>query len=299
MSGRVRDRLAAAAYLAAEWLGMHLSEEATRRLGRAVAALLHRYAHDQRRVVTANLARVLGEPLSSPIVRAAVREAYRSYARYWFDTFHARVISPDAFLDRYRMVGEEHIEAAQKEGHGAVLALPHLGNWDLAGRYVAITGRRVTAVAEELPVRSVFELFLRHRRALGMNIVPLSDDRKVGEQLIRLLGENHCVALVADRDLKGTGVAVEMFGAEVRLPAGPALLSLTTGSPLLPCAPYDTPTGWMVEICPPLEIERTGTLRDDVSELTRRLAREFERMIAADPTQWHMFQPYFDEPVER
>lgn len=296
MKTGIKDRLAAGAYLAAERLAMRLPEEANRRLSRLVAALLHRYAHRQRRTVAANMARVLGEPENSAIVRATVKEAYRSYVRYWFDTFHTRVIPPEEFLDRFRMIGEEHIDAAQKDGRGAILTLPHLGNWDLAGRYVAITGHRVTAVAEELPIRSVFELFLRHRRALGMNIVPLSDDRKVGEQLVRLLAENHFIALVADRDLKGTGVPVEMFGQKVMLPAGPALLSLSTGSPLLPCAPYDTPTGWSVVVSPPLEIERSGTLRTDVTALTRRLAEEFERMISADPTQWHMFQPFFSPP---
>jgi phosphatidylinositol dimannoside acyltransferase len=90
-------------------------------------------------------------------------------------------------------------------------------------------------------------------------------------------------------------VSVEMFGEERRMPPGPAMLSLVTGSPLLPAACYDTQEGWVTYIEPPLEIERTGDMREDVSGLTRLLARRFERAIAAAPTQWHMFQPAWEE----
>jgi KDO2-lipid IV(A) lauroyltransferase len=287
----IRARISSWAYLVAEWVGMHLSERAASALIRLLSPPLLRLLPGTRAIVASNLARVLGEPPDSRRVRAAVREAFRSYLRYWYDTFHARVIPPEEFLGRFRMIGEEHIEAAEKEGRGAILALPHLGNWDLAGLYVARSGRKLTAVAERLEDQRVFELFLRHREALGINIVPLSDDRRVGEELARLLGENHFIALVADRDLGGRGVPVTMFGAERRLPPGPALLSLATGSPLLPCAPYDTPKGWTVIVGPPLEIERSGEMRRDVAALTRMLAREFERAIAGDPIQWHMFQP--------
>jgi len=100
--------------------------------------------------------------------------------------------------------------------------------------------------------------------------------------------------LVCDRDLKNRGVEVTMFGEKRRMPAGPALLSLATGSPLLPCATYDAEDGWSVLIGRPLEVERTGDRRKDVIALTQRLAEEFERAVAAAPTQWHMFQPAWD-----
>lgn len=131
-----------------------------------------------------------------------------------------------------------------------------------------------------------------------MGVLGLSDDRKVAEECIRLLSENELIALVADRDLQGNGVIVEMFGEQRRMPAGPALLSLATGCPLMSAACYDTPDGWVTYISPPIEIERTDSLRDDVTTVTRILAAHFERSIGAAPTQWHMFQPAWEEPVE-
>jgi lauroyl/myristoyl acyltransferase len=50
----------------------------------------------------------------------------------------------------------------------------------------------------------------------------------------------------------------------------------------------------MCRISEPLQIERTGNMRQDVTALTRLLAADWERGIAAKPTDWHMFQPAWD-----
>jgi lauroyl/myristoyl acyltransferase len=288
------ERLSYAVYASAERLAMTLPEFVGRRLFDLAAAAAFRLAPSARGVVEGNLSRVLGKEPGSALLRAATREAFRSYGRYWYDAFHIRAVPDEEFLARYRFVGAEHIERALAGGRGAVLALPHLGNWDAAGRWVGLAGWRMTAVAETLRPRRLFELFVAHRRELGVGIVALEDDRRVGQELSRLIGDNVLIALVADRDLHGRGVVVEMFGEERRMPSGPALLSLFTGSPLLPAACYDLAEGWTVYIDPPLEIERTGEMRRDVAALTRLLARRFERAIAAAPTQWHMFQPAWE-----
>ncbi|HYH28536.1 MAG TPA: phosphatidylinositol mannoside acyltransferase [Actinomycetota bacterium] len=287
----LRERVAVGAHRLAEQVATTLPEAWGRKVFAVGGALAYHAAPGARRVVAGNLSRVLGRSSSSPVVQRAVREAFDSYARYWFDSFRSRVIPREEFLRRSRFEGAEHLEAAMERGRGAIVALPHLGNWDTAGRWVAEQGYHITAVAEELKPERMYRLFYRHRRALGMGIVPLSDARKVGEDLVKLLSQNQIVALVCDRDLKNTGVEVEMFGAKRRMPAGPALLSLATGAPLLPCAPRDEEDGWIARIHPPLEIDRTGKMRDDVSALTRALAKRFERDISAYPTQWHMFQP--------
>lgn len=288
------ERLVYLEYRAAQRVAMALPERVGRKIFSVAGALAYRIAPGARSTVSSNLARVLGQGPGSPLVQAATREAFGSYARYWYDTFRIRVIPPEEFLKRHGSTGLENIERALEGGRGAVLALPHLGNWDAAGHWLHVLGHSMTAVAEELRPKRVYELFLEHRRALGMGIVPLSDSRKVADDLVRLLGANELIALVCDRDLKNRGIEVTMFGETRRMPAGPALLSLATGSPLLPCATYDTEEGWSVVIGAPLEIERSGDRRKDAVALTQRLAEEFERAISAAPAQWHMFQPAWE-----
>ena len=287
----LRERFAVWQYATMERVATHWPE----RLGRATfdvyTRALHRGLPKLRATVAANLSRVIGRPPDSAVVQAAVREAFALYGRYWYDTFRLLVMPPSEIRKRFVIEDVENLDEGLERGRGAITALPHVGNWDAAGNYMAVAGYKLCAVAEELRPRQVFEQFLRHREALGMRIVPLMSDKRVGFELARLLAEGSVVALVADRDLTGRGVDVEMFGATRKLPAGPALLSLRTGAPLYACSVYTTDDGWVCRIGSPLEIERTGNTRADVTALTRMLAERFERIIAAKPVDWHMFQP--------
>lgn len=290
-----KERIAVNAHRVAEKLAIALPETWSRRIFSAVAAAAYHLAPGARRIVAANLSRVLGRPATSALVQRATKEAFDSYARYWHDTFRVRILSREELFERFDFIGREHLQRAADEGKGGLIALPHLGNWDAAGRWVHEQGFGITAVAEELKPERMYRMFYEHRRALGMGVVPLSEGHKVGNDLMKLLSENEFIALVCDRDLKNTGVEVTMFGERRRMPAGPALLALATGSPLMPCYPYDTDRGWGCVIRAPLEIERTGNMREDVTALTRKLAKQFEQDIAARPTQWHMFQPAWEE----
>jgi lauroyl/myristoyl acyltransferase len=292
----VRERLGHAGYATAERLSMLLPEFVGRRVFELGAIGAFHLAGGARRTVARNLRRVLGPRATPETLAAATRESFRSYGRYWYEAFRLRVIPEHEFLARFTVEGQEHLHQAMAGGRGVIVAIPHMGNWDAAGKWVHLIGYPITAVAELLRPPELFELFQKVRRTLGLRIVPLYDDRDVGRQLVKLLGENEVIALVADRDLKGRGVRVEMFGAERRMPAGPALLSLLTGSPLLPAAPYDRDDGWTILFQPPLSIDPSGDMRADVVELTRRLAAKFERSIEAAPTQWHMFQPAWGDP---
>jgi phosphatidylinositol dimannoside acyltransferase len=289
-----RETLGYWGYRSAEWLAMSLPERTGRRVFETLGRVAHRRLHGVRATVAANQARVLGAEPSDARVDHATREAFELYARFWFDAFRIRAMPEKEFNERIVVIGVENIDRALEAGKGCVCALPHMGNWDAAGHWFGANGYRIAAVAEELRPPRLYDLFLRHREELGMRIVGLTKEGHVGQQLKQLLSENWMVALVADRDLTGRGTEVEMFGAPRRVPAGPALLSLSSGAPLVVCPVYTRDDGWEVRIEEPLEIERTGVIREDVAALSRLMAERFERAIAAKPTDWHMFQPAWD-----
>jgi KDO2-lipid IV(A) lauroyltransferase len=136
----------------------------------------------------------------------------------------------------------------------------------------------------------LFEWFVDLRRSLGMTIVPLGAD--AGTAVLKTLKDNGLVALVCDRDISGAGVEVEFFGERTTLPSGPATLALRTGAPLLPTAVYFRGRrGHLAVVRPPLEIERVGRFRDDVTRVTQALAGELEALIRHAPEQWHLMQP--------
>jgi lauroyl/myristoyl acyltransferase len=289
-----REALAFHLYRSVAWLARTLPERAGRTLFRFGGRLACDLAPAVRAIVARNQAQVLGRAPSDPLVRAATREAFDSYARYWFDSFRFAVLPPEAVASRFEAVGDDHLWHALEDGRGAIVALPHIGNWDAAGPWLSSMDRRVVAVAEQLRPPRLYELFVANRTSFGVEVVGLGDEG-VARTLGKRLADGAIVALVADRDLTGRGVEVTMFGRTRRLPAGPALLSLTTGAPLIVTPVFQTERGWRVVMTPPLTIELTGDRRADVTALTQRMAEAFERAIASAPTDWHMFQPAWQD----
>jgi phosphatidylinositol dimannoside acyltransferase len=276
---------------ATQWVGMH----APPRVGRGLADLVLRYRYErmapERATVARNLSRVLGLPADDPLVRSATREAFALYGRYWYETFALRSMSAEDVDRAFHVTGVEHIDEGLRAGRGVIVALPHMGNWDAAGHWLAIHAYPVVAVAEELRPASVYELFYRHRRALGMQIEPLQQG--VAGRLTRLLRENHLVALLCDRNIGDRGVSVDFFGEPATLPAGPALLARTTGAALVPCAVYTADDGWRCRVGAPIEVAANGGAAG-IRETTANLAKELERFISAAPADWHMFQPVWE-----
>lgn len=288
--GTLKDRAFVLAYQSLERLARRLPEKTGRAIFSRAGRMAFRLAPRARAVVMANQAQVLGRSVEDPLVRASAEEAFALYARYWVDSFHLNELSDAEVLARVECDTADRLREPVAAGTGAIAVLPHMGNWDAAGRWMKAIGLPVVAVAEELEPLRLYEFFLDHRRALGIDIIGLSDVN-VGSRLAGALGASRVVALVADRDFSGRGIEVEMFGRPRRLPAGPALLSITTGAPLMVTPTYTTREGWRIHIGEPLTVEPTGDRRTDVRALTAEMARGFEEAISAAPSDWHLFQP--------
>ncbi|HKH87718.1 MAG TPA: phosphatidylinositol mannoside acyltransferase, partial [Acidimicrobiales bacterium] len=240
--------------------------------------------------VRANLRRVVGPTMSDAELEHLVVKAFDSYARYWVEGARLTTLRPKDVFDLFSIEGYERVEEEMAKHRGIILALPHLGCWDLGGLWLTLKGNPMTTVVEPLEPPALFEWFRAQREALGLTIHSFEPDTPA--KLIATLRAGRLVGLVADRDLVGNGVEVEFFGEKTRLPAGAAVLALRTGAPLFPCAVYQRRGGrGHGLIHPPLVIERTGRLRTDVAAMTQMLAAEFEDLIRAAPEQWHMFQP--------
>lgn len=234
-----------------------------------------------------NLARVLAVA-PDDVPDDLIRDSLRSYARYWREAF--RLPSMDlaetaAAIDS-SIEGQEHLERAMAEGKGAILALPHSGNWDMAGVWCTQAWGGLSTVAERLKPESLYQRFVAYREGLGFEIFPLSggETPPFGE-LAQRLRDNKIVCLLGERDLAAKGVPVTFFGEPTRMPAGPAKLAIDTGAPLLPVHCWFTDGGWGFSIDPPVDVS-VG-----VDGATQALADRFAANIADHPADWHMLQP--------
>jgi len=244
----------------------------------------------KREMIERHLRRV-NPAIRSNSLRVAVQQAFDSYARYYVESFRLPSLSKKTVARGFTVDGFQHITEALEHGNGCIFALPHLGGWEWAGRWMTDQGYKLTVVVEALEPPELFEWFADLRQALGMTVV--STGPNAGPAVLKALRENQIVCLLCDRDLDRNGVEVEFFGERTTLPAGPATLGLRTGAPILPVGVYFTSdyNGHHAVVRPPLSLQRRGGLRDDVTRITQNLAYELEFLIRRSPEQWHLFQP--------
>ena len=235
-----------------------------------------------------NLARVIGVP-PAEVPGSLIRASLASYARYWREAFRLPSMDHQVLARRLNesATGGEHVAAALDAGRGAVLALPHSGNWDMSGVWLTNTHGSFATVAERLKPESLYKRFLDYRESLGFEVLPLTGGaRPPFEVLAERLRGNGLVCLMSDRDLTKSGVPVNLFGEPTMLPAGPAKLALATCAALLPVHSHFEPDVAVTAIGAPLDISS-----GDVGTITQALADEFTTNIAAHPADWHMLQP--------
>ena len=218
-----------------------------------------------------------------------MRASLASYARYWREAFRLPTMDLPEVGRRFDEVsiGTHRPQAAMDAGRGGILALPHSGNWDMAGVWLVHKHGTFSTVAERLKPESLYRRFIEYRESLGFEVFPASGgERPPFELLAERLRENKLVCLMSDRDLTRSGVEVDFFGERTRLPAGPAKLAITTGAHLIPAHVYYDGDDCVIDLQEPLD-----TSSGDVTAVTQALADRFARNIAAHPADWHMMQP--------
>jgi phosphatidylinositol dimannoside acyltransferase len=271
-----------------------------------VAEIAWRRQGPKVQVLEANLRRVLAYTHKNPDVdgqelRALSRAALRSSARYWFEVFRLPVIPIEQLMAGMHInpEGEAELLGNLRAGRGVIIALPHMGNFEQAAVWVVNVGAgSFSTVAERLRPESLYEAWVRFRQSLGMEVLPLTGGQPPFGVLSQRLRSGRLVCLVSDRDLKATGIEVEMFGEKARI-AATAALALHTGAALLPVATwFEGEHEWGAHIYPEIPAPESGTRAEKIAAMSQQLARLFEAGIAEHPQDWHMLQRVFTADLD-
>jgi KDO2-lipid IV(A) lauroyltransferase len=203
-------------------------------------------------------------------------------------------IDPKELQSLFEIRGLEHIDASQARGKGTVIVTGHLGPYELASACFATLGYKVHGMVENLDP-ALLDALAAYRSATGMQLVNMKDGLRAA---YRVLGNNECLALVADRAIGETRGVIEVpFSGGIRpMPIGPAVFAQATGAAIVTAFASINPSRkprYLMEFDPPIFAEG----RDEVDRM-RLMSQIVERMEAAirrNPDQWFVFQPNWVE----
>ena len=280
------DRMTAATYFTGWWIVRTLPEKSAYKLFDLIADFVYRRNGKSVKRLRSNLART--QPKLNPAeLDSLTQTAMRSYMRYWCDTFRIQSWSKERILSSVTVSNGNLLIGRIESGDGVVVALPHSGNWDLAGAYFCALGIPLVTVAERLKPEALFQRFLEHRTRMGFEVLAL--DNRSFATLMKRAREKRLIALVADRDLSRGGIDVTFFGAPARMPAGPALLALKTGIPLIVAHVSYTPHGIHIDFHD-VPVPTAGSEDERIEKTVQRCADLFAEGISEHPEDWHMLQ---------
>ncbi|MGQ0764262.1 MAG: lysophospholipid acyltransferase family protein [Gemmatimonadota bacterium] len=272
-----------------------------RSLARAAASLIGTIAWlvdgGRRRTVLLNL-EFLAPQLTGRERRRLARTTFQNLYRSAVDLFRLPSQPPEEVLRLVQVLGREHLDQAIAEGHGVIVATPHLGPYELGAAVLAILGYRVHGVAEDLDPETNAAL-AKYREATGMRLISRSHGSRA---LYRVLKDGDVALLVADRVIaRGAGGAASeagvldvRFGAGMRpVPTGPAAFAAARGAPVVTgfiVAGGKQAGGYTLQIEPPINPgpERT---RESTENLTLAIAGRLAAAVSRHPDQWFVFQP--------
>ena len=256
-------------------LANFVSDQILRKNGKGIQRLRSNY----KRVVPS---------ISNSALEALTKEGMRSYLRYWFDTFRLNKWSKSRIIETTFVVRENLLRDPIETKKGCIIALPHAGNWDHAAAYFCSTGIPITAVVERLKPEAIFKKFLAYRQSIGIEAI--SHREKTIPILMERLNQGKLVALVADRDMSRNGIEVNFLGGIAKMPAGPAILAIKSGSPLVTAYIRYLDEGIEITFDETIQLPISGSEEEQIRIVTQSMADNFAKRIKDSPVDWHMLQ---------
>jgi KDO2-lipid IV(A) lauroyltransferase len=264
-------------------LGFHRASDVGARVGRLGYAPFG----VRRRVVETQLAAAF-PGWSRDRVAQTARAAYENLGRTTIETAVLSRYGPDEVLAQFEECPDWHVlERAMAQGRGVILVAGHLGNWELAGSYIAARGVKIQAVARQM-ANPLFDAYLnRTRRRIGLDIVW---DGDAVRRVPRTLRENGVVAFLVDQGAVGLASTwVPFFGRFAKTPRGPAVFALRLQTPVIFVAPLRRPDGRFSMSMEEVPVHPSGDRNADVDRIVADYTATLERWVRRAPEQyfWH------------
>ncbi len=224
-----------------------------------------------------------------------IKQTFYNFTYYLIDFLACSKIN-EKNIDQFIISqGENYINEALRLNKGVIILSAHIGNWELGGIYLGLKGYKFNAVAFPHKTQRVNKIFDSRRESHKIKLLYL---KKAAQGCLTALKNNELVALIADRlfNQEEKPIIVNFMNSKIKVPRGPALLSIKTGAPLIPTFQIKTNKNKF-----PLFIEKPiipkkfnkNTLENDIIELAQKYMNVVEKYIKQYPTQWFAFQDIF------
>lgn len=254
-------------------------------LGSGLGCFLYLALKKRRRIALENLQIAFSDEMSTDEHTQICRRSFQQIGKTAIEFLRFPKLTFDNIWDEVTVEGKKHLIQALNQGKGAIVFLPHFGNWELLALvYGALIPDQAKAIAFPLKNRYLNVLVSQYRERLSLKLITR---RRAVRETLRALKEGYAIGFFADQNAGREGVFVDFFGKPASAVRGPATLALKTGAPLLLSIDIRQPDDrHHVVITPAIDLEISGDLEQDVQTNTEHILKILETYIRRYPDQW-------------
>jgi KDO2-lipid IV(A) lauroyltransferase len=258
--------------------------DAAGKVGERLGALGYKPLGIRKHVVEKQIAAAFPKLGHAEVVQMA-RESYRHLGRTFIETALLDSLGKPGLLELVESVdGWKIVEDVMALGKGAVMVTGHIGNWELAGAYVAARGVPLDAIVRGM-ANPLFDAYVNSAREMsGMTVV---HDSEAVRRTPRSLRAGRAVAFVADQGVLGlASTYVPFFGRPAKTPRGAAVFALRFEVPVIFVVALRQPNGRFRIVVERIEAKRTANMDRDVDAIVATYTEHLEKWVRVVPAQY-------------
>jgi KDO2-lipid IV(A) lauroyltransferase len=277
-------------YRIGQFIALHLPLKLGYKIAVFICDVHYIFAGNDRRAVKENLKAIFPEKSDREILKLRIA-VFHNFAKYLVDFFRFEKLDEGYIKNNIRIENIRYFDEALSRGKGVIVLTAHLGNWELGGVVIALSGYPFWVVALPHKDKRVNNFFNSQRQSKGIGVIPLG---KAVRKSLDVLKENEILALAGDRDFTEKGMILDFFGKPAFFPEGPAAFALKTGASIVPGFMLrNKDDTFTLRIERPLEFSPIGNKQMDLRELIMKYKIIIEDYIRRFPDQWYMFRRFW------
>ena len=257
-------------------------------LAAGLARLVGLVARSNMRRAERRVAEVFGAKYTAGERRRIVRRAWRTLFFNAVEILRFPQATPANLLCRVTTADPAGILAHVHAGHGAIIAVAHLGNWDVAGIASQFSGIQIFFLARRQKNPLLDAYLNRMRGATGVETV-LNDPQAL-RGVVRNLQQCKVLAMLPDVRAKRAAIEVDFLGQRANIGRGLAVFARSAKVPIFPCGVWRE--DWThhhltstVAVWPDLTADSDA----DERRITQEVMTQLGAAICAHPEQYFWF----------
>jgi lauroyl/myristoyl acyltransferase len=211
------------------------------------------------------------------------RQYVWQHAKLILEAARLSEMTPDQVQGRVTFEGEEYLKEALKKRRGVLLVGNHIGNWLFSVAFLSARGYKVSAVAYEIPIKSIETHMKSLWARYNLSITTVGSGAPAAA--LRTFKKNEVFLTLTDVSLRPMrGKWLRLGAAAINVDTGPAKLALLTDTPILYLNNHRQPDSrFVISVSP--EIER-GSIGNDPTNLAQLWLKELHSKLLLWPDQW-------------